>query len=379
MFDDVVQFIQEIYKTKGFIPLHTPSFIGNEKKYLNECIDSTFVSSIGSFVDRFEEKIADYVGAKFAIATCNGTSALHIALLLAEVDNDTEVITQPITFVATCNAISYCGAQPIFIDVDRDTMGLSPKALEDFLKANAKIHKNQCLNINTGKIIKACVPMHTFGQPCRIAEIKTICDKYHICLIEDAAESLGSMHKNLHTGTFGKMGVMSFNGNKIITAGGGGCIITNDETLAKRAKHLTTTAKVPHKWNFIHDMVGYNYRMPNINAALLLAQLENLDSFVFKKRELALIYTDFFHKSSYSFIKEIEDNCSNYWLNSIILRDKQQRDMFLDETNSKNVMTRPIWTMMNNLVMFKSSQCGDLSNSEWLQDRVVNLPSSSHY
>jgi perosamine synthetase len=198
-------------------------------------------------------------------------------------------------------------------------------------------------------------------------------------LIEDAAESLGSTHKNLHTGTFGKMGVMSFNGNKIITAGGGGCIITDDETLARRAKHLTTTAKVPHKWNFIHDMAGYNYRMPNINAALLLAQLENLDSFVFKKRELALIYTDFFHKSSYSFIKEIEDNYSNYWLNSIILRDKQQRDMFLDETNSKNVMTRPIWTMMNNLVMFKSSQCGNLSNSEWLQDRVVNLPSSSHY
>ncbi len=376
MFDDVVQFIQNIYKTKGFIPLSEPLFIGNEKKYLNECIDSTFVSSIGSFVGQFEEKIADYVGAKYAIATCNGTSALHIALLLADVTEDDEVITQSLTFVATSNAISYCGAQPIFIDVDKDTMGLSPKALQDFLEANTIIQNQQCFNSATGRIIKACVPMHTFGHPCRITEIKDICDKYHICLVEDAAESLGSLHKRIHTGTFGKMGVMSFNGNKIITAGGGGCIITNDEVLANRAKHLTTTAKVPHKWKFVHDMVGYNYRMPNLNAALLVAQLENLDNFVFKKRELASIYSDFFNKTACHFIKESTNNHSNYWLNSIILKDKKQRDIFLDETNSKDIMTRPIWAMMNKLPMFEAAQCGDLSNSEWLEQRVVNIPSN---
>ena len=376
MFDDVVQFIQNIYKTKGFIPLHEPLFIGNEKKYLNECIDSTFVSSIGKFVGQFEEKIADYVGSKFAIATCNRTSALHIALLLADVSKDDEVITQSLTFVATSNAISYCGAQPIFIDVDKDTIGLSPKALQDFLEANTIIHNQQCINNKTGRIIKACVPMHTFGQPCRIDEIKVICDKYHICLVEDAAESLGSLHKGIHTGTFGKMGVMSFNGNKIITAGGGGCIITNDETLANRAKHLTTTAKVPHKWEFVHDMVGYNYRMPNLNAALLVAQLENIDTLVFKKRELASIYSDFFNNTACNYIKESTNNRSNYWLNSIILKDKKQRDIFLDETNSSDIMTRPIWTMMNKLSMFKSTQCGDLKNSEWLEQRVVNIPSS---
>ena len=267
MFEDVINFIQSTYQSKDFIPLHEPKFIGNEKKYLNECIDSTFVSSIGKFVDEFEEKIAKYTGARYAVATSNGTSALHIALLLANVTRNDEVITQPLTFVATCNAISYCGANPVFIDVDKETMGLSPLSLQAYLEKNAYIKNQQCINNKTGKVIKACVPMHTFGQPCRIDEIKEICDKYHISLIEDAAESLGSFYKNKHTGTFGQMGVMSFNGNKIITAGGGGCFITNDKELAKRAKHLTTTAKVPHKWKYTHDMIGYNYRMPNLNAA----------------------------------------------------------------------------------------------------------------
>ena len=376
MFENVINFIQETYQTKSFIPLHEPRFAGNEKKYLNECIDSTFVSSIGKFVDEFEEKIASYTGAKYAIATSNGTLALHMSLLLANVKQNDEVITQPLTFVATCNAISYCGAQPIFVDVDRDTMGLSPSALKYFLENHTTVKKQQCINNKTGKVIKACVPMHTFGHPCRIDEIKEICDKHYVFLIEDAAESVGSIYKGKHTGTFGQVGVMSFNGNKIITAGGGGCIVTNDKALAKKAKHLTTTAKVPHKWNFNHDMVGYNYRMPNLNAALLVAQLENLDNFISSKRKLANMYETFFNSNNYVFVKEPMDSKSNYWLNAIILNDKQQRDIFLNESNAQGVMTRPIWTLMSKLPMFKDSQSGDLTNSAWLEDRVVNIPSS---
>jgi len=376
MFDDVTQFIQNIYKTTGFISLHEPRFIGNEKKYLNECIDSTFVSSVGKFVDEFEKKIADYVGVNFAVATTNGTSALHVALLLANVAENDEVISQSLTFVATCNAISYCGASPIFIDVDKDTMGLSPSALHDFLEKNTSIKNQQCINNKTGRVIKACVPMHTFGQPCRIDEIKDICDRYYINLIEDAAESLGSFYKDKHTGTFGQMGVMSFNGNKIITAGGGGCIITDDEALAKKAKHLTTTAKVPHKWKYTHDMIGYNYRMPNLNAALLVAQLEQLDEFLENKSLLTDKYKEFFKKSDIVFVTELENSKSNYWLNTIILKDGQQRDLLLDEANSKGIMLRPIWVLMNKLPMFKESQCGDLSNTDWLEQRVVNIPSS---
>ena len=376
MFENVINFIQETYQTKDFIPLHEPKFIGNEKKYLTECIDSTFVSSVGKFVDEFEEKIASYTGAKYAVATSNGTSALHISLILANVEQDDEVLTQPLTFVATCNAISYCGAKPLFIDVDRETMGLSPIALKEFLENNTTVKNQQCINNKSGKVIKACVPMHTFGHPCEIDKIKDICDQYHIVLIEDAAESLGSFYKNKHTGTFGKMGVMSFNGNKIITAGGGGCIITDDEDLAKKAKHLTTTAKVPHKWEYAHDMVGYNYRMPNLNAALLVAQLESLDNFIDKKRKLADMYGEFFKGVDCKFIKEPAESRSNYWLNAIIFNDKKQRDIFLNESNAQGVMTRPIWTLMNKLPMFKRAQCGDLTNSEWLEDRVVNIPSS---
>jgi perosamine synthetase len=376
MLDNFIQFAQEMYGAKGLIPLHSPRFNGNEKKYLNECIDSTFVSSVGKFVDEFEEKIAAYTGAKYAISTSSGTSALHIALLLSNVGENDEVISQPITFVATCNAISYCGAQPIFIDVDKVTMGLSPSALKDFLENNTSIVDQKCINNSTGKVIKACVPMHTFGNPCMIDKIKNICDQYHIALVEDAAESLGSLYKGKHTGTFGKMGAISFNGNKIITAGGGGCIITDDKNLAKKAKHLTTTAKVMHKWKYTHDMIGYNYRMPNINAALLVAQLENLDNFIRNKRKLARMYEKLFNNSDCNFVKEPKDCRSNFWLNSIVFNNKQQRDEFLNETNLQDVMTRPIWTLMNKLPMFKEAQCGDLTNSEWLEERVVNIPSS---
>jgi len=373
----VVDCIRSVYKTDSFIPLHEPRFLGNEKKYLNECIDSTFVSSVGKFVDEFEEKIASYTGAKYAVATSNGTSALHISLLLANVEQNDEVITQPLTFIATCNAISYCNAKPIFIDVDKDTMGMSPVALEIFLKENAEVKNQQCVNKSTGKIIKACIPMHTFGHPCRIEEIQKICKEWHIVLVEDSAESLGSFYRGQHTGTFGELGVISFNGNKIITSGGGGCILTNNEDLAKKAKHITTTAKEPHKWEYTHDMVGYNYRMPNLNAALIVAQLEQLDGFLKSKRSLAKIYKKFFQNGDIHFVIDPENAKSNYWLNSIILKSKDQRDLFLDETNSQGIMTRPIWVLMNKLPMFEKAQCGDLTNSEWLEDRVVNIPSSA--
>ena len=376
MFEKTIDFIKSSFNADGFLPLQEPRFIGNEKKYLNECIDSTFVSSVGKFVDKFEEEIAKYTGAKYAIATVNGTSALHVSLLLADVQVEDEVITQALTFVATCNAISYCNAKPIFIDVDKDTMGLSPNVLRKFLQENTKIENGVCINKTTGKRIKACVPMHTFGHPCRIDEIKNICDEYHIVLVEDAAESLGSTYKGKHTGTFGKLGAISFNGNKIITSGGGGCIITDDEELAIKAKHMTTTAKIPHKWEFEHDMIAFNYRMPNINAALLVAQLENLDKYKESKREMATLYKAFFDEQNIDFVQEPEDSVSNYWLHAVVLKDRAQRDLFLEETNSSAVMTRPIWVLMNKLEMFKDVQCSSLENSIWLEDRVVNIPST---
>ena len=376
-YKDVIEFIRKQYNSNEFIPLHEPIFKGNEKKYLNECIDSTFVSSVGKFVDEFEEKIASYTGTKYAIATSNGTSALHVSLLLANVEQYDEVITQPITFVATCNAIDYCGAKPIFVDVDKDTMGMSPKSLTRFLVENTEVKNQQCVNKITGNVIKACVPMHTFGHPCRIDDINKICQKWCITLVEDSAESLGSFYKNQHTGSFGNLGVISFNGNKIVTSGGGGCILTNSEHLANKAKHITTTAKEMHKWNYTHDMVGYNYRMPNLHAALLIAQLEQLSKFLSSKRNIAELYEDFFKNKDVKFIKEPKNCKSNYWFNSIVLKNKYERDLFLNETNSQGVMTRPIWTPMNKLPMFKNSQCGSLTNSKWLEDRVVNIPSSA--
>lgn len=372
----ITDFIKKTFNTGEFIPLHEPRFIGNEKNYLNDCIDSTFVSSVGAYVDRFEKEFAQYVGSKYAIATVNGTAALHVSLLLAGVQAEDEVITQPLTFVATLNAITYIGAKPVFVDVDRDTLGLSPKILEEFLTENCDVIDGRCINKKTKKWIKACVPMHTFGHPCRIDEIKRICDAWHITLVEDAAESLGSFYKGQHTGTFGKLSAFSFNGNKIITSGGGGVIVTDDESLAKRAKHLTTTAKVPHKWEYTHDSIGYNYRMPNLNAALLVAQMENLDSFRENKRELAKLYDAFFKENGIAFIQEPSNASSNYWLQAVILKNTEERDMFLDYTNSNGVMTRPIWTLMNKLEMFKESQCSDLSNALWLEARVVNIPSS---
>jgi perosamine synthetase len=376
MYQDIVSFIQALYKTETFIPLHEPRFIGNEKKYLEECIDSTFVSSVGKFVDQFEMEFARTVGAKYVVATVNGTAALHISLILAGVERDDEVITQPLTFIATANAISYIGAKPIFLDVDLETMGLSSAALKGFLEKYCVVSEDRCLNRSTGKTIKACVPMHTFGHPCQIDTIKIICDEWKIVLVEDAAESLGSYYKNQHTGTFGKIAAFSFNGNKIITSGGGGAIVTDDEILAKRAKHITTTAKIPHKWEYVHDSVGYNYRLPNLNAALLVAQLEQLQGFLDSKRALANEYSQFFESQKIQFLQEPKNAKSNYWLNAILLDDLKQRDAFLEYTNSHGVMTRPVWQLMNKLAMFQDCQMDNLINAQYLEDRVVNIPSS---
>ena len=371
-----IEFIHKTFKTDDFIPLHEPRFISNEKKYLNQCIDSTFVSSVGAFVDRFEIEFAKYVGSKYAVATVNATSALHISLLVADVTKDDEVITQALTFVATANAISYVDAKPVFIDVDLKTLGLSKDALQKFLDKNCEMRNNECFNKITNKRVKACIPMHTFGHPCEIDAIKNICDNYNITLIEDSAESLGSFYKKKHTGTFGKLGVFSFNGNKIITAGGGGVIVTDDEMLAKKAKHLTTTAKIANPYEYIHDEIGYNYRMPNLNASLLCAQLEILDTFLKNKQELAKIYKDFFDKTEIKFITEPTNSTSNYWLNAIILKDKKQRDEFLKYSNENGVMSRAIWKLMSELDMFKDAQNDGLKNSKYLQERVVNIPSS---
>ena len=377
MYSDVIKYIHELYGTNSFVPLSGPVFTGNEKKYLEECIDSTFVSSVGKFVDRFEEMVAEYTGAKKAVVCVSGTNALHMAMMLVGVERNDEVITQALTFIATCNAISYIGAHPVFIDVDKDTMGLSPKAVKAWLETNAEIKKNSCYNKNTGRRIKCCVPMHTFGHPVHLDELVEVCNAWHIELIEDAAESIGSFYKGKHTGTFGKVGAISFNGNKTITTGGGGMLLFNDEELAKFAKHLTTQAKVSHRWEFRHDHIGYNYRMPNINAALGCAQMENLEQFVLNKRETASIYADFFKNTDgIEYFVEPENCRANYWLNAVILKDKHAQLEFLQQTNDNGVMTRPIWELMNRLPMFEHCQNDGLENSIWLADRVVNIPSS---
>lgn len=377
MYSEIVSFIHQLYATEEFISLHTPVFRGNEKKYLNECIDTTFVSSVGKFVDQFEDVVAQYTGAKRAVVCVNGTNALHLALFLGGVERDDEVITQALTFIATCNAISYMGAHPVFIDVDKDTMGLSPMALEKWLSKNAEIKNDCCYNKRTGRRIKVCVPMHTFGHPVHLDELIEVCDRYHLELIEDAAESLGSFYKGKHTGTFGKIGVLSFNGNKTITTGGGGMLLFQDEELGKRAKHITTQAKVPHRWEFVHDEIGYNYRMPNINAALGCAQMEQLDEILVNKRETAKKYELFFADCpNIQFFAEPKNCKSNYWLNAVILESREAQQAFLQYTNDNGVMTRPIWELMNRLPMFKNCQHDGLINTEWFADRVVNIPSS---
>ena len=377
MYEKTIDFIKGVYGNPQFVPLSVPKFIGNEKKYLDDCIDTTFVSSVGAYVDRFEKDMAAYTGAKKAVVCVSGTNALHMAMMLAGVERDDEVLTQALTFIATCNAISYIGAHPVFIDVDKSTMGLSPDAVKNWLVKNAEVREGQCYNKNTGRRIKACVPMHTFGHPVRIEELAAVCAEWNLELVEDAAESIGSKYKGKHTGLFGKVGALSFNGNKTITTGGGGMLLFMDEALAALAKHLTTQAKIPHRWEFKHDHIGYNYRMPNINAALGCAQLEHLDEFIANKRETAQTYADYFKdKEGIQFFTEPENCFSNYWLNVVILPDSDAQLRFLQETNDNGVMTRPIWELMNRLPMFEKCQHDHLENTIWFADRVVNIPSS---
>ena len=377
MFDLFVKFVRETFgETDGFIPLHEPRFTGNEKKYVNDAIDSTFVSSVGQYVDRFEEQIRNYTGASYAIATVNGTAALHIALVLAGVKRDDLVLTQPLSFIATTNAIAYTGAEPCFIDVDLNTLSLSPEKLAQFLQSQTDVRDGACYHVASGKRVSACVPMHTFGHPALIDAIVQLCTAHHIPVVEDAAESLGSTYRGQQTGTFGRLGTYSFNGNKTITCGGGGMVVTNDETLGKLGKHLTTQAKVPHKWEFNHDQIGYNYRLPNLNAAMACAQMEQLDAFIASKQRLAGMYQTFFDAFPCHFIQQPTDSQSNYWLNSILLNNRQERDEFLDYTNSRGIMTRPVWTLLTELPMFRHSLRDDTANAQHIADRLVNIPSS---
>ncbi|HEF2934735.1 TPA: aminotransferase LegC [Campylobacter jejuni] len=376
MFEKEISFIKSLFNKEN-IALHEPCFIGNEKKYLLECIDSGFVSSVGEFVTRFEEALKEKTKARFVIATNTGTAALHIALLANGIDENCEVITQSISFVATANAIAYTGAKPVFLDIDENTLSLSPKALEHFLENQTYQKDNLNYNKTTHKLIKACVIMHTFGLSAHIKAIKELCEKYHILLIEDAAEALGSTYENKTLGTFGKCGILSFNGNKIITGGCGGAILSDDENLAKLARHLSTTAKIPHPYEYDHDRIAYNYRLCNINAAILLAGLENLELFLENKRELAKIYKDFFkNHDKCKFIDEKSNEKSNFWLNTLLFKNENLRNIFLEECLKNNIFVRPVWKSLPSLKAFQNCQSDDLLNTKNLEKRLVNLPSS---
>ncbi|EAI3814063.1 aminotransferase LegC [Campylobacter coli] len=376
MFEKEISFIKSLFNKEN-IALHEPCFIGNEKKYLLECIDSGFVSSVGEFVTRFEEALKEKTKTRFVIATNTGTAALHIALLANGIDENCEVITQSISFVATANAIAYTGAKPVFLDIDENTLSLSPKALEHFLENQTYQKDNLSYNKTTHKLIKACVIMHTFGLSAHIKAIKELCEKYHILLIEDAAEALGSTYENKTLGTFGKCGILSFNGNKIITGGCGGAILSDDENLAKLARHLSTTAKIPHPYEYDHDRIAYNYRLCNINAAILLAGLENLELFLENKRELAKIYKDFFkNHDKCKFIDEKSNEKSNFWLNTLLFKDENLRNIFLEECLKNNIFVRPVWKSLPSLKAFQNCQSNELINTKKLEKRLINLPSS---
>lgn len=377
MHNKLVQLAQEIYQTKEFIPLHAPTFTGNEKEYVNNTLESTFVSSVGKYVDQFEEQIEKFTGTKKAIATVNGTAALHTALYMAGVKQGDLVITQALTFVATCNALYHMGAEPVFVDVSKVSLGLCPKALELYLEDSARINIDGLSeDKKTGQIYRAVVPMHTFGHPVELDELLIVCKKWNIILVEDAAESLGSFYKGEHTGTFGDFSAVSFNGNKVITSGGGGMVLCKKIEEGMHTKHITTTAKVPHPYEFFHDEAGFNYRMPNLNAALGCAQMEALPIFLEQKRVLAKQYSNLFDGSEFQFVEEPKYAKSNYWLNAIICPNSEVRETFIEETNKQGVMTRPVWQLMHRLPMFENASCGDLSVSEWLEGRLVNLPSS---
>jgi len=375
-YNEIIAFIKKQFQTKEFIPLHEPSFSGREKEYVLDSIESTFVSSVGAYVDKFEIMMAELSKAQKAVAVVNGTSALQVALRLSGVSSGDEVLTQALTFIATINAIIYNGASPVFLDVDLDTMGLSPNSVKAFLDFYGELRDGVCYNKKTNKKIAACMPMHTFGFPVHLDELITVCNKWNIPIVEDAAESIGSEYKGMPTGSFGKLGVFSFNGNKIITSGGGGAIITNDIELGIKAKHLTTTAKLPHPYEYVHDEIGYNFRMPNINAALACAQIEQLDSFIQNKRALALQYNKFFKSKGINFRTELPNTKANYWLMCLQFENKKERDIFLKETNENKVMTRPIWQLIFKSPIYSSFQRDIQENAIYLEERIVNIPSS---
>ena len=372
----LVEFVRDTYQTNEFIPLHAPTFDGNERAYVTETIESTFVSSVGKFVDEFEQKIEAYTGSAKAVAAVNGTAALHAALYMAGVERGDLVVTQALTFVATCNALYHMGAEPIFVDVSPVSLGLCPKAMNQYLAQHAEVTAKGCIHKQTGKRIRAVVPMHTFGHPVELDELIAVCLKWQLVLVEDAAESLGSFYKGQHTGTFGDYAAISFNGNKVITTGGGGMILCKTQEQGARTKHVTTTAKVPHPFEFYHDEPGFNYRMPNLNAALGCAQMEVLDSYLVQKRQLAEQYQHFFAGSDFTFVTEPEYATSNYWLNAIICPDTASRDHMLEQTNSAGVMTRPIWQLMHRLPMFENALRGDLTQSEFIEAHLINIPST---
>jgi len=373
---EITTFIKSLYLGQIPVLLHCPEFLGNEKKYLNECIDTKYVSYIGRFVVDMENKIKEITGANYAVALVNGTSALHMLLLSIGIETGDEVITQSLSFVATAAAIVHAQATPVFIDVEQDTLGMSPESLKKFLEAYAKVENKKCYNKKTGKQIKVVMPMHTFGHPARIEEIKKICDEYSLLLIEDSAESLGSFYKGKHTGTFGKAGGFSFNGNKLVTTGGGGMVVTDDEAVANRIKYISTTAKRPHRWEFYHDEVGFNLRMPSLNAAVGLAQLEYFDQILENKRETARLYKEFFDTIGVRFITEPNNARSNYWLNAILFDDQKQRDEFLEYSNDNGIQTRPAWTLLHTLPPYQHCQRMETPNAEYIADRLVNIPSS---
>jgi perosamine synthetase len=375
-YSEIIEFVKNQFNNKEFIPLHEPNFGGKEKQYVLDTIDSTFVSSVGHYVDKFEMMMAELSKTKKAVAVVNGTSALQVALRLSGVGVGDEVLTQALTFIATINAIVYNGASPVFLDVDIDTMGLSPTAVNSFLEEFGELRNGICYNKRTNKKVAACMPMHTFGFPVHLEKLIAICTKWNIPVVEDAAESIGSEYKGIPTGSFGKLGVFSFNGNKIVTSGGGGAIVTNDLELGAKAKHLTTTAKVPHPYEYVHDEIGYNFRMPNLNAALACAQLEQLSSFIQNKRALALSYSTFFEKKGINFRTELPNTKANYWLMCLQLENKKDRDIFLKETNESNVMTRPIWQLIFKSPIYSSFQRDAQENAIFLEERIVNIPSS---
>ncbi|MGR5070275.1 LegC family aminotransferase [Vibrio alfacsensis] len=372
----IVEFVRDTYQTNDFIPLHAPTFNGNEKAYVMETIESTFVSSVGKFVDDFEHKMEAYTGTAKAVATVNGTAALHAALYMAGLQRGDLVVTQALTFVATCNALYHMGAEPIFVDVSPVSLGLCPKAVDAYLTEYAEVTENGCIHKITHQRIKAAVPMHTFGHPVELDELITVCQKWQLVLVEDAAESLGSFYKGKHTGTLGEFGAVSFNGNKIITTGGGGMVLCKTKEQGLRTKHITTTAKVPHPYEFFHDEPGFNYRMPNLNAALGCAQMEVIEQYLVQKRDLASQYQSFFSGSDIQFVMEPDYAHSNYWLNAIICPDLASREAILRHTNAAGVMTRPIWKLMHRLPMFEGALRGDLSQSEFIEAHLVNLPST---